>query len=162
MSGSLVGLQSGTLNVASGAAGVFPIGFGYYPVEGSRAITLQYSWTTNTGFNEDLSQLVAKGIETTIQGAWIDNSSNGVAVTLFIPALNQLINVPAYSQGIFPVFFTGTPGFQISVGAIFSGGVTRVTLINTPPQASGIWSSGLAPTPTGLASVQPTAYSVQA
>lgn len=143
MSSSLQPAQTASMTVASGAAGIMPCAFGYYPAEGSRAVSAQYNWASLAGYNEDLSQLVARGVETTIQALYVDNSSCPVSVTVTVNGTGQVIVCPAYSQGIFPAFFTGTPGFQIVAGGI-SNTVTRVIMLNVPPNAAGIWgvSSG--------------------
>lgn len=150
MSQTLQGPSTGTQQVASGAAGVFPVSYGYYPQEGSRVVNAIYNWSANIGFNEDLSQLVAKGLETTIQSVWIDNSSNPEPVTLSIASTGQVIVVPQNSQGLFPAFFTGAPAFQISVLQIpvqfivlgvVTVPVTRVVFLNVPCGGASIWST---------------------
>lgn len=128
-----------SMTVASGAAGVFPVSFGLYPREGSRCVSAQYDWTSRTSYNEDLSQLVARGVETTIQSAWIDNSTCAEYVTLTVSGTGQVLTVPPISQALFPLFFTGTPGFSVSVPAA-SASVTRLILLNVPTQAIGTWS----------------------
>jgi hypothetical protein len=154
MSGSnLAPVQTGTVQISGGqgSAGVFDVAFGYYPREGSRLVAAQYNWTANTFFNEDLSQLVARGVETTIQSVFVDNSSLPEPVVITIGGSNQVIECPANSQGIFPCFFTGTPSFQISVNSV-SPNVTRLYLLNVPANTAGSW-----PAPIGgsLAAISP-------
>lgn len=147
MSGTLQQAPTATMSVASGASGAYPIGFGYYPQEGSKALSVQYAWsTTITGYNEDLSQIVAKGIETAIQAVWVDNSQSTGDVGILISGSGQNIVVAAGYQGVAPVFFTGTPAFQIQVvnnlaGASLAGGVTRLIFLNVPPAAAGFWQT---------------------
>lgn len=131
MSATISPQQTGTQTVASGAFGAFPVSLGYYPIEGSRAVTAQYNWTAQAGFAEDLSQLVAWGIETAIQAGYVDNGSNSQSVTITIPATGQVITCPANSQGFFPLLFTGTPAFQITTPFAIAA-VTRVILLNVP------------------------------
>lgn len=156
MSGTLQAAPTATMTIASGAAGVFPTGFGYYPPEGSRVVSAQYNWTAQTGYAEDLSQLVARGVETTIQSAFLDNSTSGQTVTMTLGGSGQVVLCPPYSQGIFPLFFSGQPSFQISVAAVGTG-LTRVYLLNVPCASSGIWGTTVAgaqylPIPPELAS----------
>ena len=132
MSGNLQGQNLATMLVSSGAAGIMPTSYGYYPHEGSRVVSAAYSWATQTGYVEDLSQLVARGVETTIQSAWIDNSQCTQAVTIMISGSDQVLVIPANSQGCYPFLCTGAPGFQISVAATVAGGLTRVGLLNLP------------------------------
>lgn len=148
MSGTIQGAPTATMSVSSGQAGVVPVSFGYYPVEGSRAVSAQYSWTgTQTGFTEDLSQLAARGMETTPQTLFIDNSSCYQAVTINIFGSNQTIVVPSNFQGVYPALFTGSPGYTITGG---TSGVTRVYLLNVPA-SGGLWSTVSVPTRAILA-----------
>jgi hypothetical protein len=132
--------------VASGAAAAFPVGFGYYPPEGSRVVSAQYNFATQLAFAEDLSQLVARGVETSIQSAYIDNSANSFNVTLTIGGTLQVLNIPPFACGIFPVFFTGTPAFSIvSAGnvnnaVLGTAALTRVLLLNVPASPD-LWNA---------------------
>lgn len=137
MSGNIQTPSTGTLTITSGQAGVFPCSYGYYPQEGSRCISAQYSWVSATGYYEDLSQLQARGVETAIQGVFIDNSSNATNVQIVVSGTEQIIYCPANSQGIFPIFFTGTASFQITCAAN-SSAVTRCYFLNVPGGAS-VW-----------------------
>lgn len=140
MSGSVSSPNIGTMSVASGAAAAFPVGFGYYPPEGSRVVSAQYNFSAQLAYAEDLSQLVARGVETSIQSVWIDNSQNSFVVTLVVTGSQQTIIVPPNTVGMYPVFFTGSPGFYIaSAGAnnndvtgFVTPAVTRVLLLNVP------------------------------
>ena len=126
-----------SMTVASGAAGVFPVSFGLYPQEGSRALSVQYDWTARRSYTEDLSQLQARGMETTIQTLYFDNSTVSAYVTLNVAGTVQVLILPPTAQGILPVFFA-TPTFSISVPATLAG-VTRLILLNVPTQAIGTW-----------------------
>ena len=140
MSGTIQGAPTASMTVASGAAGVFPVSFGYYPREGSRAVSAQYSWAAQTGYVEDLSQLAAKGVETTIQGVFIDNSTVPYPVTLTVLGTEQICVIPPNAQGMFPLFFSGTPALQITTTAVNSG-VTRLYLLNVPLGGAATWSA---------------------
>jgi hypothetical protein len=134
-----------TMSIASGAAAAGPVSYGYYPQEGSRALTAQYNWTSQTGYVEDLSQVTAKGIETTIQSVFVDNSENTLPVVILVNGTGQKLQVPASAQGVFPLFFSGAPGFQIYVPATLAGAVTRCIFLNVPAQtAAGIWPVSVA------------------
>lgn len=142
MSGSIQPVGTASMTVASGAAGVFPTATGYYPPEGSRVVSAQYNWTAQTGYVDDLSQLVARGVETTIQSAYIDNSQCAMPVTVTVAGTDQVVVVPAFNEGVYPLLFTGTPQVQLSVAQVLSGAVTRVYYINFPLGAA---SWGLQP-----------------
>ena len=128
-----------SMTVSAGQSGVFPVAFGYYPAEGPRAVAAQYDWTGQTAYAEDLSQLVARGVETTIQSVFVDNSTVGEYVTLTVAGTGQVVSIQPYCQGLFPLFFTGTPAFTLTVSAA-TPAVTRLTLLNVPPTAAGLWA----------------------
>lgn len=144
MSDTLLSMTTtGTLNLNNKGAGAFPVSFGYYPEEGSRAITLQYNWQQQDQYVEDLSQLVAMGVETSIQGMFIDNSTNQYPVVIQVQGTGQVVLCPPSSQGFAPLLFTGTPMMQLQCPAP-SNGVTRLTLLNVPTP-SGFWTASLTP-----------------
>lgn len=140
MSGTLQPAQTGSQTFAARNFGVTATGFGYYPPEGSRAISVQYNWGSQTGYNEDMGQLVEFGVVTSAQGVWIDNSQTPVAVTITINGTGQIITCAGTKQGFFPVFFSGYPGYQIVSNGI-SGTATRLIFVNTPPQCAGTWDT---------------------
>ena len=140
MSASIQPAPTATATIVSGAAAAFPISLGYYPQEGSRAISAQYNWTAQAAYAEDLSQLSARGMETTIQGIYVDNSLCSSPVTILIGTSGQVIICPGNAQGAFPAMFSGAQGYQISVPGVVSG-VTRLMLVNVPLNSSGIWTT---------------------
>jgi len=164
MSGTVQPLQTASQTIASGGYGAQPVGFGYYPTEGSRVVTLAYNWSQQSAYSEDLAQaLVAHGIETSIQGIYVDNSGNAETVQITIQGTGQLILVPPSSQGVFPAFFPPGASFTIQSSvagvapALQSLQVTRLYLLNVPPQAAGVWpapaigSNGILNSETGPA-----------
>lgn len=140
MSGTTQPAQTGAQTIASGAAGVAPTTYGYYPAEGSRVISAIYTWpATQLGYYEDLSQLEARGIETTVQSAYVDNSGCAQPVTFLVMGSGQNITVGANRQQVIPLFFTGTPQLQITVAAT-DPGQTRVYYLNVPNVSSSSWA----------------------
>lgn len=139
MSGTIQPAQTGAQTIASGGAGVFPTTFGYYPAEGSRCISAVYPWASVSGYQEDLSQLEARGVETTIQSAYVDNSLCGQPVSFLVLGTQQVIAVGPGRQACIPLFFTGTPLLQISVPTT-DAGVTRVFYLNVPGISASSWS----------------------
>jgi hypothetical protein len=89
--------MSGSLLVSDGTAGIFPVSFGLYPQEGSRAISVEYDWTSTAAYAEDMSQAEAYGLATTIQAAFIDNSGNAQPVTLIAGGTGQSVTIPGLS-----------------------------------------------------------------
>jgi hypothetical protein len=148
MSGTFQPMSPGSQTIASGNFGVMPISFGYYPIEGSRCVTVQYNWSTQNSYTEDLSTaLESHGIVTSIQSVYIDNSQNLNSVSITVQTTGQVIICPPQSQGIFPLLFSGAAGFTIqsSLGGVSAGGtpnqVTRLYLFNVPANSSGVWSA---------------------
>ena len=140
MSGTQQNAGTGSQTLASGTASIAPIGYGYSPPEGSRALYTQYNWASAPSFYEDGSQVVAKGLETCIQGVFIDNSTVALPVTIYINPHQTLI-CPAYSQAVFPVFFSGNPQYEISVTNVLPVGTTRLTWLNIPVSPC-VWPVG--------------------
>lgn len=137
MSGTIQPAGTATSLISGSAAGVMPVSYGYYPREGSRCVTASYNWTSQLAYAEDLSQLVARGIETSVQTLFVDNSTCAQPVTLLILGSDQVLVVPPNSQGVYPVFFTGTPALTLSVPAL-SATVTRVYYLNVPI-SNAVW-----------------------
>jgi hypothetical protein len=138
MSGSTQAAPTASMTVSAGQANIFPVSVGYYPREGSRCVTAQYNWTAQAAYFEDLSQLEAHGVETTIQCAYVDNSLCSQGVVITVAATGQVVNIPASSQGVIPLLFSGAASFSISTSAALSNAVTRVSLLNFP-LSSGMW-----------------------
>jgi hypothetical protein len=136
--------MSASLTVSSRQFGVFPISTGLYPREGSRCVSCQYDWTSTTVYNEDLTQLVARGFETTIQSAYIDNSSVSQYVSLTAPGTGQILKIPPYSQGFFPLFVSGMGGFTLTIPGP-EDSLTRVLLCNVPAQSAAVWKGAFPP-----------------
>jgi hypothetical protein len=157
MSGTFQPMSPGSQTIASGNFGVMPISFGYYPIEGSRCVTVQYNWSQQISYTEDLSTaLESHGIVTSIQSVYIDNSQNLQSVVITVQTTGQVIICPAQSQGIFPLLFSGAAGFTIQSSVAGEGpvppptSVTRLYLFNVPANSSGVWSAP----PLGAADVQ--------
>jgi hypothetical protein len=128
------------MTLSDGSAGVFPISYGLYPREGSRVITAQYDWTSRASYTESLGQLVAKGVETTIQAMFCDNSKVAQYVTFQIAGTGQVLVIPPHSQAFQPLFFTGEPLFTVGIPGV-EASVTRMLLLNVPVAASVTWSA---------------------
>ena len=59
--------------------------------------------------------------------------------TVVISGTGQVLGLPAYSQGILPAFFTGSPALSVSLTNA-EASVTRLWLMNVPAQTVGVWS----------------------
>lgn len=140
-------LSPGNLTLSQGTASIVPVGFGYYPEEGSRVVTCQYNWGVQTSYAEDMSQLEARGVFTAIQSVFVDNSANLNSVAMTFQGTGHTLICPASSQAIFPLFVTGQAAFlvQSSVAGLtasqFASQVTRLYLMNTPANSGGVWAA---------------------
>lgn len=137
MSGNIQGPQTATQLISAGQAIIASTTTGYYPAEGSRVVGSQYNWTANLAFAEDLSQLVAKGVETSIQSVFMDNSTTATPVSIYVLGSGQVLVCPAFSQATYPILFTGAPGFIISTTAQ-AASLTRCHFLNIPLSAN-VW-----------------------
>lgn len=137
MSGVIQAAPSASQTLASRTAGVFAVGYGYYPEENSRSITAQYNWAAQSGYAEDLGLAVAMGVESSIQSVFIDNSLNPQPVVITVAGTGQVVNCAPYSMGVFPLFLTGMPSFNIvTIGAngvpAIVAATTRCYFLNFP------------------------------
>lgn len=125
--------------IASGRAGIAPISYGYHPQEGSRSVSLQFDWRTRTSYTDDLSQLVAMGIESTVQTIVVDNTDNPQSVTFTFFDTGQTIVCPGNSLGYFPIFVTAGGLFTAAV-PFLAVATTRVEFLNVAlsPSVSGL------------------------
>lgn len=143
--------MSGSLSAGQGVAAALPIYAGYYPREGSRAVSAAYYWGgTQRQFNEDLSALQSQGMMQTIQSVYVDNSMVEFPVTLQIRGTNQRFVVPGGYMGIFPVYFAEGPRYSIagilssgegSIGSNVNDNTTTLIWLNIPCTSAMIWSA---------------------
>lgn len=131
MSGIIQSAQSASQTISSRSAGVTNVGYGYYPGEGSRCVTTQYSWLAQLAYAEDLSQLVALGVETTIQSVYVDNADNPQTVTITVPGTGQVVKIPGGSQGVYPLFLPDAASVNIITSALINA-TTRIYWLNMP------------------------------
>jgi hypothetical protein len=82
-------------------ASVQPVANGIAPPDGDAlAISLPLVFTPAAqGLLIDLTEGARKYSTVAIQGAWIDLSQSGFAMTLTVPATGQSVTAKAYSQG---------------------------------------------------------------
>lgn len=109
------------------------IGNAMIPPEGPKAIPYQLDFTAQTAYRADLTNLYQNNIISALQTAYVDNSANGKALKMSVEATGQVIFVPPYTEGYFPILSPNTGGI---VFATTGGALVSVYLINVPMPAA--------------------------
>lgn len=104
------------------------------PPEGDKLIACEIDWGVTAPVNlavqfalnagpVEFSQLVAFSV---------DNGRNGADVDFIFPDTGKQLTIPAYSQGVYPVFTNAMTFYVLSVGAA-AGDVTVFECLNSVP-----------------------------
>lgn len=101
----------------------------------SLALILDFTQGQNVGLNQQIDPSL-NGLDT-VQTIFIDNSNSNTATIINLQGVNEKIVAPPYSQGFFPILFTGLN----LIAACQSGGnvLVPIQLINVQLQLQ-IWS----------------------
>jgi|ERR1700757_442711 len=84
-----------------------------------------------SGYIIDPGRFYNNGAIKTIQSIFFDNSQVNGTTQVYIPAFNQLLSLPPYSQGFFPVLAPLLSGGVMLVTSNAVAGIATVTLLNT-------------------------------
>lgn len=99
------------------------------PSEGPKCIPINLDFSVVDTYALDYSNMGQRGFMAMLQTVWVDNSLNGLPVSIIIPASNQTIKVPAGVQDYFAVMCPN----PIKISFFSSGAVVvPVLLINFP------------------------------
>lgn len=144
------------LMTGPGSSAVLPINYNTLPrdAEGSKFYQVTQVWDFDqqtpdpdgwTRVTINLLQAFQSGQFTTIQSVWIDNTQTPVPVTLTCAATQHVINVPAFSEGMYPLASATAPVFVLAMGPTYNviphdgtfnlrnyESTTRVSFFNTP------------------------------
>lgn len=146
------------LMTGPGSSAVLPINYNTLPraEEGSKFYQVTQVWDFDqqtpdtdgwTRVTINLLQAFQSGQFTTIQSVWIDNTQTPVPVTLTCAATQHVINVPAFSEGMYPLASATAPVFVLAMGPTLNAqgnpptgtfnlrnyeSTTRVSFFNTP------------------------------
>lgn len=133
--------MSGALSQGQGTVAAIPVSAGYYPQEGSRALTATYSWVNTLLYNEDLSYFAqAQGGMQTVQSVYVDNSLGLSAITLLISGTGQRIVVPPGSIAWLPAFFG--EGARYLITCPLNNPVPTVLIwLNIPCTSAMVWQT---------------------
>lgn len=109
---------------------------GAVPCEGTRAYPFNLDFTTVNAYLIDLTQQYTNGQFTTLQTAFIDNSSNPAAFELICNSTSQVVVCPPFSQGFFTLLIPSPPKLQAQTNGLL---VMEIILLNfyIPP---AVWS----------------------
>jgi hypothetical protein len=129
--------------------------------EGSKGCALQVYWNNIFAIlptfpivqNINLLLQYNTGQLTTIQAVWIDNSTVPYPVTLLANETGQTINVPAFWQGMYPIFASTAPVFTLilnimpdpNYGQSIGACTTKLIFLNTPQRYFAKYAAIAAP-----------------
>jgi hypothetical protein len=101
------------------------------PDGGPKCIPITLDFTAFGTYVLDLSNVQTRGYFDMLQTVWVDNFNNAQILKITVPSTQQVLQVPASTQGYFPILCANPIKLQFdSAGA--GVGVAQVTLINCP------------------------------
>jgi hypothetical protein len=108
------------------------------PAEGPKTVPLQLDFRSNTSAIVDFTLASMQQQITSIQSVWVDNFANTADLTITVDNTQQVIHVPARSQGSFPVIAARAPKITVATtGAV----VVPMQFLNVPIP-SAVWYEG--------------------
>lgn len=115
----------------------FQIFNGLAPAGGPKGIPITLDFSTASSIKIDLlPEEVVQAIEF-VQGAYVDNSSNGAALTLTFEITGQKLVVPANSQGTWPILAPESTKFTAATTP--GAGVAPVLILVNVPLPYSTW-----------------------
>lgn len=109
------------------------------PAEGPRIVAVVADFSAAHAY--DLNSLLTQGsaFQRSIAGVFVDNSTNGAEVSIFINVVNQTIKVPADSQAYLTLFVPKNATLTMSDPSGASTAKVAFMFTNFPI-ASAVWS----------------------
>lgn len=99
------------------------------PEEGPKCIPIPLDFSVATVYTLDYMNFQQLGRFSMLQTVYVDNSLNAAKLNITIPALNQVLKIPAGVQGYFPILCPN----PIKLSFDSTGGVLcQVILLNFP------------------------------
>lgn len=99
------------------------------PEGGPLALPIRLDFSANTSYTLDYSNQTARGFMDMVQTIFVDNFGNGAILKITIQGSQQVLQIPAGTQGYFPVICPNPVRIQFdSTG----GTVQSVILLNFP------------------------------
>jgi hypothetical protein len=94
-----------------------------------RALPLTLDFAASLEYTIDYSNMQARGFFSMVQTVWVDNMASATILYITIPAVNQVLQIPANTQGYFPVLCPN----PVNISFASAGGVAvQVILLNFP------------------------------
>ena len=120
----------------SGGLIVNPLFTALIPNEGPKGVGLNFDFSVSASWLADFQQAVDGGRISGVQSLFVDNWASGQTVTVISLETGHRIEVPPYSQGLFPILTIRLPKIQISSSGT---GLAAIYFLNVPvPYAT--WS----------------------
>ena len=104
------------------------------PPEGDMFVPIEIDWGVTAPAGQAVQITLAGGpvIVSQIVALSVDNGRNGGDVSFIFPDTGRQLTVPAYSQGVYPVFTNSLTFYVVSEGAT-TGDMTEFEVLNSMP-----------------------------
>lgn len=108
------------------------------PPEGPKSVSVSLRFDLAQSLVVDFTLANAQKTISVVQCVWIDNFASGQAVTLTMEGTGQTIEVPANSQGSFPII----AAIRTKITCASTGGQAVQALFLNVPLPSAVWYKG--------------------
>ncbi len=109
----------------------FSVFNGFAPTEGPKALPIQFDFSAATSFDVNLLTENTNGVIQFVQSIWVENHNNPSPLVITFQGTGQIIKVPAFAQGCWPVFSTDQVVFNLST-LQNAAAIGKVILLNVP------------------------------
>lgn len=99
------------------------------PDGGPRIVPISLDFTASPSYFLDYSNQMALGFLDMVQTVWCDNFVNTAVLKITCPGSQQVLQIPAGTQGYFPILCPNPVRLQFDSTGAF---VVQVTLLNFP------------------------------
>lgn len=102
---------------------ILPITEGLAPPEGPKTVAVTIIWSLNpnnpqTVFPISFVSQVQTAQFTSVQAVYVDNSTCPYPVLLQSAETGQMLNVPGFTVGMYPIFSGANPNITVSIGTV--------------------------------------------
>lgn len=106
-----------------------------FPCEGPRVIPIACDFSASQTYDANLTSLVTQGKVSEIQAVFVDNSQNDAELVITVSIQQQVIRIPAYSQG-YVMLLASAAEFTIYSSSILTATVFALNF----PVTNAIWN----------------------
>lgn len=92
----------------------FPVFNQTVPTIGPKCIPIFLDFTAANSYLVDLTQMQQQKQIDSVQSIFIDNSNGNVPITIAVQVSKQIIVVPPFAQGVYPLFIPNPPVFTVT------------------------------------------------